>query len=150
MGSRGAIPLGALLVLAACSNEKRVLDADQPVTDPVGAHDPRTAQFQDNAYQVAQGGRYFTWYGCGGCHGNGAQGVNNLADNQWRHGGSADRVYASIAAHGRLGAGIPAEQRWQLAAYVHQLPSLDPAYRRRQDNDQLGEPQGSNWSGPIQ
>lgn len=146
---RGAAMLAVLLALTACSKEKRILDADQPMTDPVGSQDPRTKQFQDNAYQVSQGGRYFTWYGCGGCHGNGAQGPNNLADGYWHHGSTADRVYASIAKHGKLGARVPVEQRWQLAAYVQQLPMLDPAYRRRQDNDQLGEPQGDNWSGPV-
>jgi cytochrome c oxidase cbb3-type subunit 3 len=150
MRSGGATALAALLILTGCSKEKRILDADQPVTDPVGPQDPRTKQFQDNAWQVSQGGRYFTWYGCGGCHGNGAQGANNLADGYWRHGSTADRVYASIAKHGTLGARIPVEQRWKLAAFVQQLPLLDPAYRRRQDTDQLGEPQGDNWSGPVQ
>jgi len=138
-----------LLLLAACSKEKRVLDADQPVTDPVGAEDPRTRQFQDNAYQVAQGGRYFAWYGCNNCHGNGAQRPFDLDDNRWQHGGTPDRVYAAIAGHGALGARIQPEQRWQIAAYVQQLPTLDPAYRRRQDTDQVGEAQAGSWSGPI-
>jgi len=138
-----------LFALAACSKENRVLDADQPVTDPVGVQDPRTRQFQDNAFQVSQGGRYFAWYGCSGCHGEQAHGTRDLSDGNWHHGSTPDQVYAAIARHGALGARIPPEQRWQLAAYVQQLPTLDRAYRRRQDLDQVGEPQGSIWTGPI-
>lgn len=141
--------LAALLALAACSQEKRVLDADQPASDPAGAQDPRTHRFQDNAWQVSEGGRYFAWYGCGTCHGEGAKGPLNLADGIWRHGSTPDRVYASIAGHGALGARILPEQRWQLAAYVQQLPTLDPAYRRRQDLDQVGEAQADTWPGPV-
>jgi cytochrome c oxidase cbb3-type subunit 3 len=145
----GASLAAALLVLAACSKEKRVLDADQPVTDPIGSADPRARQFQDNAYQMAQGGRYFAWYGCGGCHGSGARGALDLGDGQWRRGSTPDRVYAAIAGHGALGARIQPEQRWQLAAYVQQLPRLDAAKRRRQDIDQAGEPQAGSWTGPV-
>lgn len=149
MHNKGVTSLILLLLLAACSKEKRVLDADQPVTDPIGPQDPRTRQFQDNAFQVAQGGRYFAWYGCSNCHGDGARGPLDLAAGRWRHGSTPDRVYAAISGHGALGARIQPEQRWQLAAYVQQLPKLDPAYRRRQDTDQVGEPQASHWTGSI-
>jgi mono/diheme cytochrome c family protein len=140
------------LLMGACSKEVRTLDSDQPQSAPTGAEDPRATRFEGNAFQVSQGGRYFTWYGCGACHAQGAQGVLNLADGRWRHGGSVDAVYASVARrHGRYryGERIPAEQLWQLTAYVRQLTTLQPDRRRRQDIDQRGEPQATAWTGPL-
>lgn len=148
MKSRCLHAFSFLMALTSCSNEQRILEADQPVTDPVGPADPRTRQFQANAWQVAQGGRYFAWYGCDGCHGS-ARGPLDLANPHRRHGSSANRIYASITRHGTLGARIQPEQRWQLAAYVAQLPTLDPAMRRRQDRDQVGEARANAWPGPI-
>jgi cytochrome c oxidase cbb3-type subunit 3 len=142
----------ALLSMAACQSESRTLGPDQPQTAPNDAQDPRTSRYEDNLYQVSQGSRYFTWYGCAACHGAGAGGVRDLADGRWRRGGSVDRVYASIVgAHGRLryGTRIPAEQLWQITAYVRGLKDIDPAKRQRQDIDQLGEAQGNMWSGPV-
>ena len=139
-----------LLGLAACGQERRTLDGEQPVTDPIGASDPRWRQYGDNAWQLAQGGRYFAWYGCAGCHDAGAGGTRDLGDARWRHGATPDRIYAAITRHGAAAARIPAEQRWQLAAYVRQLPSRDPARRRRQDLDQNGEARGTAWTGPIE
>jgi hypothetical protein len=139
----------AASALSACSREARVIDPDQPLTAPVGASDPRHGQFTDNLYQIAQGGRYFAWYGCGACHGAQARGTLDLADPRAKGGGSIDKLYAAIAAHGPLGKRIPTEQLWQLAAYVGQLPKLDPALRRRQDRDQAAEPQANQWSGPL-
>lgn len=146
----GAIAgLAGVLALTACSREKRVVDVGQPVTAPVGPTDPRVPAYRDNLFQVAQGGRYFSWYGCMACHGETARGPLDLSDKDWRHGGSIDRVFASITAHGPKFAQIPEEQRWQLAAYALQLPRTDPAYRRRQDTDQVGEPQAGTWTGPV-
>ncbi|MGF7147326.1 mono/diheme cytochrome c family protein [Sphingomonas zeicaulis] len=139
-----------LLGLTACDQERRSIDGEQPVTDPIGATDPRWAQYDGNVWQVAQGGRYFTWYRCGRCHGATAKDLLDLADGRWHHGGTPDRIYAAITRHGPAAAQIPSEQRWQLAAYVRQLPLLDPARRRRQDLDQTGEAQGAAWSGPIE
>lgn len=127
--------------------------ADLPQTAPNGAEDPRAAKYERNVYQVAQGGRYFTWYGCGGCHGGDAKGRLDLGDRVWTHGGDLDQVYGFIA-HGHpgpqpYGARIPAEQLWQITAYVRNLPRLTPERRRRQDLDQTGEPQASAWAGPV-
>jgi cytochrome c oxidase cbb3-type subunit 3 len=144
-----------LLALSACNRESRTTAADLPQTPPMGAHDPRAARYERNAYQVAQGGRYFTWYGCGGCHGGGAKGVLDLGDTRWAHGSDLDRVYAFIAGghpgrHARYGERIPPEQLWQITAYVRNLPQLAPERRRRQDLEQVGEPQGRIWAGPVQ
>jgi cytochrome c oxidase cbb3-type subunit 3 len=146
--------LALVAMAAACSKESRTLGPDLPQTSPDGADDPRAGKYQDNVYQVGQGGRYFTWYGCAGCHGLEAKGRLALGDSIWVHGGDLDQVYAFIA-HGhpgklaRYGDRIPSEQLWQLTAYVRSLPELAPERRRRQDLDQTGEPQGRTWSGPV-
>ena len=142
------------LALAGCSAESHSVGADLPQTEPTGAQDPRAARYERNAYQVAQGGRYFTWYGCGACHGSDASGPLNLNDKVWAHGSDLDQVYRYIArGHGgalaRYGERIPPEQRWQITAYVRTLPQLKPEKRRRQDVDQVGEAQGDNWTGPV-
>jgi mono/diheme cytochrome c family protein len=148
-GAATAWFIAAGLVLSGCSREKRLVDADQSVTAPLSAADPRTSQYRDNAFQVSQGGRYFVWYGCNACHSQTARGAADLGDRSWRHGDTIDRIFASIADHGALGLRIPLEQRWQLAAYLSQLPTLDPALRRRQDLDQAGEAQAGVWNGPV-
>jgi mono/diheme cytochrome c family protein len=141
-------------VLVSCSKESRTLGADLPQTAPSGAGDPRAAKYEGNLYQIAQGGRYFTWYGCGACHGAEARGARDLNDRIWMNGNDLDQVYAYIA-HGHSGAlaqygeRIPSEQLWQITAYVRTLPRVAPELRRRQDLDQVGEPQGAKWAGPV-
>jgi mono/diheme cytochrome c family protein len=143
-----------LAILSSCSGENRTLGSDQPQTSPHGADDPRAAKYEQNSYQISQGGRYFTWYGCEACHGTDATGVSNLEDTQWRYGGAFDQIYQSIA-QGRgsampgYGAKIPVEQLWEITAYVRLLQNTKPAIIRRQDLDQQGEPQGNSWSGPM-
>lgn len=144
-----------VLALAGCGGESRTVGPDLPQTAPISGQDPRAARYERNVYQVAQGGRYFTWYGCGGCHGGDAKGVLNLGDKIWAHDDDLDQVYAFIArGHpgdlARYGERIPTEQLWQITAYVRNLPRLTPERRRRQDVDQTGEPRGSNWPGPVQ
>lgn len=147
------ILLSALLLAAgACSNEARDIGPAVPQTAPRGATDPRIRYYQDNVYQIAQGGRYFSWYGCTGCHAEEAPGWRNLGDGRWRSGGGFDRVYAAIGdGHGaqHYAARLPAEQLWQLTAYVRDLPLHTPEKRRRLAVDQVGEPQGGGWPGPV-
>lgn len=149
-----AVAFGLVAIVAGCSREVRSLSSDQPATPPTGGADPRAPHYEQNAYQVAQGGRYFSWYGCVGCHGAGAEGATNLADPRRRHGTDVDQVYRFIA-HGHAGAlasygdRIPVEQLWQLTAYVRSLPDTKPEVRRRQDLDQAAEPQAAQWTGPM-
>lgn len=142
--------IAALLVVVAtsqagCSRERRQIDPDQPLTAPTGAADPRISRFQDNAFQIAQGARYFAWYGCNACHGTHPQGSADLAHSRL----GLDGLYTAIADHGSLGRRIPSEQLWQLAAYVHRLARFDPSQRQRQDLDQAAEPQAGQWKGPL-
>lgn len=138
--------IGAALLLATlggCGSEDRAIDREPIRTPPRGAEDARIPYVQVNRFQVARGGRYFAWYGCSGCHGASGDAALNLADGQWRHGGSFDAVFASIA-EGRPGmpayAGRMAMQTlWQVTAYVRDLEQQAPAARRRQELDQGAE-----------
>ena len=152
--SRSTLSALCALLLVSCSEESRTAGADLPQTAPTGAQDPRAAKYERHLYQVGQGGRYFTWYGCGECHGGEAKGALDLGDKIWTHGSDLDQVYAFIArghpgALAHYGERIPTEQLWQITAYVRTLPQLKPEKRRRQDVDQVGEPQAGKWTGPV-
>jgi cytochrome c oxidase cbb3-type subunit III len=139
------------VALSGCRQEARTVGPSVPQTPPGSDDDPRIAAFQGNLYQVAQGGRYFNWYGCSGCHTDAAPGVLNLPDSRWRHGSGFAQVYAAVVdRHGALDfrGRIPTEQLWQLTAYVRDLPKHTPEKRRRLEADQKGEPVGPAWSGP--
>ena len=140
-----------LISVTACSKEARNLGPSVPQTAPAGSSDPRIALYQQNFFQIAQGGRYFAWYGCQGCHDEQASGVRNLVDGRWRHGGNFDQLFASIAdRHGGLAYGVkvPTEQLWQMTAFVADQPLHPPEKRRRLAVDQQGEPVASTWAGP--
>ncbi|MEH3121353.1 MAG: hypothetical protein PGN16_05115 [Sphingomonas phyllosphaerae] len=140
------------LALAGCQREARDIGPSLPQTAPNSAADPRIGYYQDNVFQVAQGGRYFSWYGCTACHDESASGSRNLADGRWRYGAEFDQVYASVARrHGALNyaARVPPEQLWQLTAYVRDLSLHTPEKRRRLGVDQVGEPQGRVWAGAV-
>lgn len=141
----------AAIGVSGCSREARDVGPTLPLTAPNGNADPRIALYQDNVAQVAQGGRYFAWYGCSGCHTETSQGAANLPDDRWHRGGGFAQVYATIAlGHGPLAYNerVPTEQLWQLTAYVRDLPTHGPEKRRRAAVDQQAEPVGDNWNGP--
>jgi mono/diheme cytochrome c family protein len=149
--SRGATILLLAACLCGCSNEARNVGPTMPQTPPSGDDDARVSAYQANLYQMSQGGRYFAWYGCSGCHTDDARGVLNLPDSLWRYGSGFSQVYGSIAdRHGALQfrTRIPVEQLWQLTAYVRDLPSHTPEKRRRLEVDQKAEPVGPAWTGP--
>jgi mono/diheme cytochrome c family protein len=148
--SRKALVVVCLLVMAACSAEERPSGPLQVKTGPSGPADPRIAAIKSNAYQLSQGGRYFSWYGCTACHSESAKGAVALGDRRRQNDLSFDRIYLLIeSGHPRSRIRIPVEQLWQMTAYVRSLQDLPSAKRRRQDLDQRGEPQGSNWTGPV-
>jgi cytochrome c oxidase cbb3-type subunit 3 len=137
--------------LGACSNEARNVGPTVPQTAPMSDEDPRIPAYQANFAQIAQGGRYFAWYGCSNCHTENGAPALNLADDDWSNGAGFAAVYRSIAGrHGRpdYATRIPAEQIWQLTAFVRDLPKHHPEKRRRSAVDQRAEPQGSRWTGP--
>ena len=147
-----AIGLLVAAAVSGCSGEARTVAPTVPQTRPSSDDDPRIAAYQANVYQISQGGRYFAWYGCASCHDDGSEPAQNLADDRWRHGAGFAAVYAAIAdGHGTAAFArrIPAEQLWQVTAYVRDLPRHTPEKRRRTAIDQAAEPQGASWRGPL-
>ena len=139
------------MLLCGCSKEAREVGPTVPQTAPIGERDPRIPYYQDNFWQIAQGGRYFLYYGCAGCHGEGSPEPRDLTDRRWKRGGGFATVFTSIA-HGHgdraYATRIPVEQLWQLTAYARDLQRHTPEKRRRQALDQQAEPRGAAWSGP--
>lgn len=102
-----------------------------------------------NAFQIAQGKRLFSWYNCTGCHGHGGGGSGPaLMDDSWIYGGAVENIAATIR-EGRpngmpsFGGLIPEDQVWQLAAYVRAMSgNASKAARPSRDDDLYpGEPE---------
>lgn len=110
--------------------------------------DPRAAEYRDNAMQVSQGGLYFHWMNCTGCHSEGGGGIGPaLSDTKWRYGSSMADIVQTIA-NGRPN-GMPSfagkltpQQMWQIAAYVRSLSAHVPQSIRggRREGLSAGEP----------
>jgi cytochrome c oxidase cbb3-type subunit 3 len=96
-------------------------------TSAAQAHVATPPGFEENAYAVSQGKRWYRWFNCNGCHAMGGGGSGPpLMDDQWRYGGSAAQIVATLR-QGRPN-GMPSfegrmteEQLWQLAAYVRSM-----------------------------
>ena len=137
-------------LLISCSSEERALGPDLPQTAPNGRTDPRISIAENNFYQISQGGRYFSWYGCNGCHHAGAPISLDAPTPEKRR--SFTFIYSAIASgHPGLGFGvsIPSEQIWQLTAYVRDLPRHHEEKIDRLNDDQSSEPSGRIWKGPL-
>ena len=110
---------------------------------------PMDNRYEDKAYAVNQGKRLYRAYNCNGCHAQGGGDIGPaLMDAKWRYGADAASVFASIA-HGRprgmpaFGSHLPAEQIWQLTAYVRSMSGLLPSdvAPSRGDTLQASEPE---------
>lgn len=142
--------LAALTLLAGCDREERGLK-HQPKPETmsyVASGDPRSKEYENNAFQIAQGQRLFMWMNCVGCHAHGGGGMGPpLMDAKWRYGGRMEDIVYTIL-NGRPN-GMPPwkgrvteQQAWQLAAYVRSLsaqPRQDALYSRS-DEMSIGEP----------
>ena len=142
--------LGGLALLAGCDREQRSL-THQPKPETmsyVASGDPRSKEYENNAFQMAQGQRLFMWMNCVGCHAHGGGGMGPpLMDNKWRYGGRMEDIVYTIL-NGRPN-GMPPfkgrvteQQAWQLASYVRSLsaqPRQDVLYSRS-DEMSIGEP----------
>jgi cytochrome c oxidase cbb3-type subunit 3 len=113
----------ALLVLVGCQREDRRFKTTPPSPEP-GVR----SEYEENAFDVSQGKRLYTWYNCSGCHGSGGGGNMGpaLMDAHWRYGAEPETIFATItkgrpngmpAFEGR----IPEDQVWQLVAYVRSM-----------------------------
>lgn len=86
-----------------------------------------SSAYDENAWAVAQGRRYYLWFNCNGCHFNGGGGIGPpLMDDEWIYGREPANVFATIV-QGRPN-GMPSfrgrindQQVWQIVAYVRSL-----------------------------
>jgi cytochrome c oxidase cbb3-type subunit 3 len=88
--------------------------------------------YENNAYNLAQGKRLYTWFGCSACHGDGQGGSGpSFVDGWWLYGPEMVSIVSSIR-DGRPH-GMPPfrdkmaiEQIWQLAGYVETMGAYVP------------------------
>ena len=137
---RIAIVLVAFAVaLVGCQREERELRLDPPLAAaleqialmpsgiagaPPEVYFALDKPYETNAYNLSQGKRLYSWFGCKACHGDGRGGAGpSLLDGWWYYGPEMVSIFASIR-DGRPH-GMPAfhdkmttEQIWQLAGYV--------------------------------
>ena len=129
-----------LLAAAGCQRETRNLQSSNEsapmqirTTDlQAGASTPlqpdaRRAEYENNAYNLSEGKRLYTWFNCVGCHAHGGGDSGPpLMDGQWRYGGQIEQIFATIQ-QGRpngmpaFGGKIPEQQIWQIAGYVRSM-----------------------------
>jgi cytochrome c oxidase cbb3-type subunit 3 len=83
--------------------------------------------YEGNAWAVSEGKRLYSAFNCNGCHFNGGGGIGPpLMDDKWIYGGSPANIFASIV-EGRpngmpaWGGKIPAQQVWEIVAYVQSM-----------------------------
>jgi cytochrome c oxidase cbb3-type subunit 3 len=148
-GALLVLALASLASLAACDREARRFRESPPSATPSGvvrvsALQPGVPQdtthvrnlYEGNAYAVSEGQRLFNWYNCSGCHANGGGGMGPpLMDEEWIYGSGPEQIYTTIV-QGRpngmpsFAGKVPAQQVWQLVAYVRSLSGLNPATTR--------------------
>jgi cytochrome c oxidase cbb3-type subunit III len=132
----------AMLIVSlgtACDREKRQLRIDPPVAaaldqvkvmpSGIGGAPPQVYSalgkpYASNAYELSQGKRLYSWFGCPACHTDGRGGAGPpLLDGWWQYGPDVVSIFVSIR-DGRPG-GMPAfgdklstDQIWQLTGYI--------------------------------
>lgn len=87
-----------------------------------------------NPVAIQAGRRLFNWFNCSGCHGgHGGGGMGpSLRDQIWLYGSRDDQIFDSIA-EGRSkgmpawGSKIPANQIWELVAYIKSMRTPEEA-----------------------
>nr|WP_245279201.1 c-type cytochrome [Mesorhizobium loti] len=98
--------------------------------------------YETDAYNLSQGKRLYSWFGCGSCHGDdGRGGVGpSFLDGWWLYGPEMVSIVASIRdgrPHGMpaFRDRMPIEQIWQLAGYVQAIGSYRPKVAAPSRND---------------
>ena len=134
--------LSATLALCGCEREQRQLRLDPPLAagleelrlmpNGVSGTPPQIyfaldKPYESNAYNLSQGKRLYSWFGCQSCHGDGRGGIGpSFLDGWWLYGPEMISIAASIRdgrPHGMpaFKTKITAEQVWQLAGYVQTI-----------------------------
>lgn len=148
---------GLAAALAGCQREERSLRLDPPVAEaldkialmpngisgaPPNVYFALGQPYEKNAYNLSQGKRLYSWFGCKACHGNGEGGIGPaFLDGWWYYGPEMVSIFASIR-DGRTH-GMPAyrdrmttEQIWQLAGYVQTIGAYSASTAAPSRNDE--------------
>lgn len=158
--TRGLVCLAILTValLPGCKREVRDLRADPPVASALNDVQPMANRingaittvsaalgqpYENNAYQLSQGKRLYTWFNCKRCHADGGGGIAPaLMDGWWRYG--PDRVSAFLSIRDGRPGGMPAfgerltaEQIWQLTGYVRTIGAWSGKTAAPSRNDEM-------------
>jgi cytochrome c oxidase cbb3-type subunit 3 len=153
-----------LTVTASCKREERLFHVSQPNASvieevnlvelhPGGTPPPAHVKnpYEENAYALSEGKNLYSSYNCVGCHAHGGGGMGPpLMDAKWIYGSAPEQILATII-EGRpngmpsFRGKIPANQVWQLVAYVRSLSGLvsKNAAPARDDHMHLGPPENS-------
>src|SRR3954454_3920484 len=108
--------------------------ADEPGPANLGPDIANTSpeHYQETPPAIAAGEKLFNHFNCTGCHGHGGGGSGPaLMDDRWFYGSEPPQIFSTIM-EGRpdgmpsFGRKIPADQIWQLVAYVRSLGGLTP------------------------
>jgi cytochrome c oxidase cbb3-type subunit 3 len=153
-----AVALLAVLALAACKRETRDFRADPPVAAALNHVVPMSNRINggvpyvifaqgdpsdNNAYQLNQGKRLYTWFNCKGCHADGGGVIGPaLMDGWWRYGPDRVSVFLSIRdgrPHGMpaFGDRLTAEQIWQLTGYIRTIGGYSGETAAPSRNDEI-------------
>jgi cytochrome c oxidase cbb3-type subunit 3 len=133
------------LIIAGCKREKRVFDPGTSGATPAsgtvlnevsaGQTAPQNTPlaYQQSAYSVAEGKRFYQAYNCVGCHAQGGGAIGPaLMDSVWIYGSSLEQIHSTIV-QGRpngmpsFAGKIPDYQVWEIAAYVRSMSGLLPS-----------------------
>jgi cytochrome c oxidase cbb3-type subunit 3 len=158
-GIRAALCLALMApLLASCEREQRSLRTPPPVAAGLndvrsmangigGATPPVLASlghpYENNAYQINQGKRLYTWFNCRECHADGGGNVGPaLMDGWWRYGPDPVSIFTSIRdgrPHGMpsFGDKMTTDQIWQLTGYVRTIGAMSASTAAPSRNDDL-------------
>jgi cytochrome c oxidase cbb3-type subunit 3 len=146
------------LLLAACEREQRslrtppaivaALDHVRLMANRIGGATPPVLTnlghpYENNAYQLSQGKRLYTWFNCKGCHADGGGNTGPaLMDGWWRYGPDPASIFATIRdgrPHGMpsFGDKMTTDQIWQLAGYVRTIGAMSAKTAAPSRNDDL-------------
>jgi cytochrome c oxidase cbb3-type subunit III len=119
----------------------------RPSTNPASTANP----YEENAFHLSEGKRFYIAYNCKGCHADGGGDIGPpLMDDKWIYGSEPAQVFATIV-QGRpngmpsFQGRIPDYQVWQIAAYVRSMSGLvrKDAAPGRADHMHLKKPEHS-------
>ncbi len=149
--------LAGVMLLTACERESRDFRLDPPIDEAlnhvavmpnwIGGAPPDVLSalhnpYVNNAYNLSEGKRLFSWFGCESCHGDGTGGSGpSLIDGWWNYGPDLVSIFVSIR-DGRP-RGMPpfrdkltTEQIWQLTGYIQAMGSYSPTAAAPGRNDE--------------